>query len=129
MIDSLSLVERENKGWDKRIRSFNASDLVDLFVIKTERYLIIFDTGNAPEQMQEIMNAVEADLQGRQLLVINSHQHFDHVWGNALFVQNYPAPIIGHQKAQGTAQKPKNTLLKNKPKNLFLLTSNSFRLR
>ncbi len=101
MIDSLSLVERENTGWDKRIRSFNASDLVDLFVIITERYLIIFDTGNAPEQMQGIMNAVEGDLQGQQLLIINSHQHFDHVWGNALFSKdgNYFAPIIGHDKS------------------------------
>jgi glyoxylase-like metal-dependent hydrolase (beta-lactamase superfamily II) len=99
MIDSLSLVERENIGWDERIRSFNASDLVDLFVITTERYLIIFDTANAPEQMQDIMNLVEADLQGRQLLVVNSHQHFDHTWGNALFIKNgpYPAPIVGHQ--------------------------------
>ncbi len=99
MIDSLSLVERKNTGWDKRIRSFNASDLVDLFVITTERYLIIFDTGNAPEQMQDIMNMVEPDLKERQLLVINSHQHFDHAWGNALFTNDgrYPAPIIGHQ--------------------------------
>ena len=30
MIESLSLVERNNTGWDKRIRSFTASDLVDL---------------------------------------------------------------------------------------------------
>jgi glyoxylase-like metal-dependent hydrolase (beta-lactamase superfamily II) len=101
MIDSLSLVERQNIGWDKRIRSFTASDLVDLFVITTKRYLIVFDTGNAPEQMQEIMQKIEADLTNRQLLVINSHQHFDHTWGNAIFVQNglYPAPIIGHQKS------------------------------
>jgi glyoxylase-like metal-dependent hydrolase (beta-lactamase superfamily II) len=101
VIDSLSLVERENTGWDKRIRSFNASDVIDLFVITTERYLVIFDTGNAPEQMQDIMNLVESDLKNRQLLVINSHQHFDHVWGNALFAQNgkYSAPIIGHSKS------------------------------
>lgn len=99
MIDSLSLVERENIGWDKRLRSFNASDLVDLYTITTEKFLIIFDTGNAPEQMQDIMNLVEGDLKGRQLLVINSHQHFDHAWGNALFTKDgkYPTPIIGHQ--------------------------------
>ena len=101
MIESLSLIERKNIGWDSRIRSFNASDLVDLFTITTERYLIIFDTGNAPEQMQELMEYVQADLKGRQLLVINSHQHYDHTWGNALFAKNglYPAPIIGHEKS------------------------------
>jgi glyoxylase-like metal-dependent hydrolase (beta-lactamase superfamily II) len=99
MIDSLSLLERENTGWDARIRSFTASDLVDLYTITTKNYLVIFDTGNAPEQMQDIMNLVEADMNNRQLLVINSHQHFDHAWGNALFdnAGKYPAPIIGHQ--------------------------------
>jgi glyoxylase-like metal-dependent hydrolase (beta-lactamase superfamily II) len=120
MIDSLSLLERKNTGWDKRIRSFTASDLVDLYTITTEKFLIIFDTGNAPEQMQDIMNAVEADLKGRQLLVINSHQHFDHVWGNALFTKKYPAPIIGHQKSLETATGPKaqnylEMLQKSKP--------------
>lgn len=106
MIDNLDVVERENIGWDERIRSFRASDLVDLYVIKTERYLIVFDTGNAPEQMQLIMNAAEEDLPERQLLVINSHQHFDHVWGNALFTATYPAPIIGHHKSLETATDP-----------------------
>jgi glyoxylase-like metal-dependent hydrolase (beta-lactamase superfamily II) len=106
VIDSLALVERENTGWDERIRSFTASDLVDLFVITTERYLIIFDTGNAPEQMQDIMNMVEADLKGRQLIVINSHQHFDHAWGNALFTNDgkYPASIIGHQNSMNAVK-------------------------
>ncbi len=113
MIESLSLVERKNIGWDERIRSFNASDVVDLFTITTKRYLIIFDTGNAPEQMQEIMQAVKANLAGRQLLVINSHQHYDHVWGNALFADNgmYPAPIIGHEKSlQLLKEKPQEAL-------------------
>lgn len=106
MIDSLALVERNNIGWDKRIRSFNASDLVDVFTITTKHYLIIFDTVNAPEQMQDIMSAVEGDLKGRQLLVINSHQHFDHAWGNALFTNDgpYPASIIGHQNSMNSVK-------------------------
>jgi glyoxylase-like metal-dependent hydrolase (beta-lactamase superfamily II) len=113
MIDSLSLVERNNKGWDGRIRSFTASDLVDLFVITTKNFLIIFDTGNAPEQMQEVLNAVENDRKGRQLLVINSHQHFDHTWGNALFAPDgaYPAPIVSHEKSV--------KLLQEKPEEAF----------
>jgi glyoxylase-like metal-dependent hydrolase (beta-lactamase superfamily II) len=120
VIENLNVFERKNLGWDKRIRSFSASDLVDLYVITTESYLIIFDTGNAPEQMQEIMNFVEGNLKGRQLLVINSHQHFDHVWGNALFTNKYPAPIIGHQKSLETATGPEaqsylNTLQQSNP--------------
>lgn len=103
MIDNLNIIERKNTGWDKRIRSFSASDLVDLYTIKTERYFIIFDTGNAPEQMQFIMDATQNDLPDRQLLVINSHQHFDHVWGNALFTEKYPAPIIAHDMSLQTA--------------------------
>jgi glyoxylase-like metal-dependent hydrolase (beta-lactamase superfamily II) len=99
MIDHLDVIERNNTSRDPRIRAFTASDLVDLFVITSERYLIIFDTGNAPEQMQAIMDRVEKDLKGRQLLVINSHQHFDHAWGNALFINTYPAPIISHENS------------------------------
>jgi glyoxylase-like metal-dependent hydrolase (beta-lactamase superfamily II) len=113
MIDSLSLVERKNTGWDQRIRSFTASDLVDLFTITTEKFLIIFDTGNAPEQMQDIMNLVESDLKERQLLVINSHQHFDHTWGNDLFTNDgpYPAPIISHVKSvRMLEEKPQEAL-------------------
>ncbi len=101
MIESLALVERKTTGWDERIRSFNASDLVDLYSIATKNFLIVFDTGNAPEQMQDLMSLIESDLKGRQLLVINSHQHFDHTWGNALFTLDsaYPAPIISHEKS------------------------------
>jgi glyoxylase-like metal-dependent hydrolase (beta-lactamase superfamily II) len=121
MIDSLSLVERENLGWDKRIRSFNASDLVDLYTVTTENFLIIFDTGNAPEQMQGIMTLVENELKGRQLLVINSHQHFDHAWGNALFIKDgkYPAPIIG-QQVSITATKDETFLATMKAEKPFL---------
>jgi glyoxylase-like metal-dependent hydrolase (beta-lactamase superfamily II) len=121
MIESLSLVERVNTGWDKRIRSFTASDLVDLFTLTTQRYLIIFDTGNAPEQMHDIMRAVESDLKGRQLLVINSHQHFDHAWGNVLFTNDgdYPASIIGHQTSL-TTTKDESFLVEMKAQKSFL---------
>ena len=88
----------------------------------TQRYLIIFDTGNAPEQMQDIMQAVESDLKGRQLLVINSHQHFDHAWGNVLFTKDYPAPIIGHQTSLETAlnTEAKQRLIEEQAQHSFL---------
>ncbi|MGL5817412.1 MAG: MBL fold metallo-hydrolase [Phycicoccus sp.] len=101
MIESLSVVERPGDGWDPRIRSFRASDLVDLYTVVTGTTVLLFDTGNAPEQAHTVMRSVEADLASRRLLIVVSHHHFDHSWGNALFARGapYEAPIVAHRQA------------------------------
>ncbi|GEM44504.1 MBL fold metallo-hydrolase [Deinococcus cellulosilyticus] len=99
MTETFPLTERPNTGWDARIRVFDTAGEVDAYVITTERHLVLVDTTSTPEQALKIMLAVQEDLSGRSLLVINTHQHSDHTWGNAIFTSTgpYPAPIIAHE--------------------------------
>lgn len=89
--------------WDARIRSFRSGD-VDCFVVTTDRYVVVIDTMITPEEAAEMLEAVQPSLETRALLVVNTHQHSDHVWGNAVFESL--GPIIGHEKSASIAQNP-----------------------
>lgn len=95
-----------NMSNDQRIRVFRRTFVaqgapeameVDAYAITTERYLIICDTLLCPEDMAQVMQEVQGELAGRQLLVINSHADWDHAWGNGYFTGMHAAPIIAHQ--------------------------------
>jgi glyoxylase-like metal-dependent hydrolase (beta-lactamase superfamily II) len=86
---------------DPRVKMFRSDPEVDCFAVATERYMVVIDTFGTPEEALQMMEMLESKLQGRQLLVINTHQHYDHAWGNAIFEPygRYPAPILAHQKS------------------------------
>ncbi|MEO8972981.1 MAG: MBL fold metallo-hydrolase [Ktedonobacteraceae bacterium] len=67
---------------------------VDAYVIVTERFLVLLDTMLCPEDMAVVMQHVQHELPGRQLLVVNSHADWDHSWGNCYFTGEHAAPII-----------------------------------
>lgn len=69
---------------------------VDAYVVITERYVVVFDTLLCPADASIVMQLVEDQLPGRQLLVVNSHADWDHSWGNAYFTGEHAAPIIAH---------------------------------
>jgi glyoxylase-like metal-dependent hydrolase (beta-lactamase superfamily II) len=88
-----------NQGWDSRIHIAANGDLVNVFVVITQRYIIIVDTLLNATTAQALMDFAQPHLTGRQLLVINTHADWDHAWGNQLFAganAPYPAPIIAH---------------------------------
>jgi glyoxylase-like metal-dependent hydrolase (beta-lactamase superfamily II) len=88
-----------NQGWDSRIHIAANGDLVHVFVVITTRYVILVDTLLNPTTANVLVEHAQPDLQGRQLLVVNSHADWDHAWGNQLFdgpTARYPAPIIAH---------------------------------
>ena len=95
------LTERLNTGWDSRIRVFDTAGEVDAYAIITVHHVVLIDTTSTPEQALKIVEAVKDQRAGRSLLVINTHQHSDHTWGNAIFAADgpHPAPIIGHAVA------------------------------
>ena len=62
------------------------------FVV-TERGVVVVDTLNTPTAGQELATAIEARTQGPIILVINTHHHYDHVFGN----QAFDAPVVAHQ--------------------------------
>src|SRR2546421_6958444 len=69
---------------------------VDAYVVITERYIVVFDTLLCPADVSIMMQLVEDQLPGRQLLVVNSHADWDHSWGNAYFTGEHAAPILAH---------------------------------
>jgi glyoxylase-like metal-dependent hydrolase (beta-lactamase superfamily II) len=86
-----------NAGWDPRILVARCGSLVDVFVIVAERYVVLVDTLINPRTAADLLRIAEPHLDGRQLLVVNTHSHWDHAWGNLLFAgpgARRPAPII-----------------------------------
>src|SRR5215813_1686771 len=91
---------------DERVRVFRRSlgemeefsgMEVDAYAIITERYVVVCDTMLCPEDAAAMMQMVQGELTGRELLVVNSHADWDHVWGNRYFTSEHAAPIIAHE--------------------------------
>lgn len=74
---------------------------VDNYVVITAQYVVICDTLLCPEDMELVIATLGTELQDRQLLVINSHADWDHIWGNCFFettASSTPSvPIIAQQ--------------------------------
>ncbi|MFQ5400473.1 MAG: MBL fold metallo-hydrolase [Anaerolineae bacterium] len=89
----------ENDGWDERILVCRNGQLVDTFIVVTERYVVVVDTMINPETAVSLLAHARPFLNdGRQLLVINTHADYDHAWGNQIFAGAealHPAPTIG----------------------------------
>ncbi len=88
-----------NQGWDERILVCRNGEMVDTFIVITQRYVVLVDTVINPATARQMLDFARPHLtDGRQLLVINTHADYDHAWGNQLFVgptAEHPAPIIG----------------------------------
>jgi glyoxylase-like metal-dependent hydrolase (beta-lactamase superfamily II) len=91
---------------DERVRVFRRSldeteDFsgmeVDAYVVITKRYVVVCDTMLCPEDAAAMMQMVQGELMDRELLVVNSHADWDHVWGNRYFTGEQAAPIIAHE--------------------------------
>ena len=96
MSHSNSVLLVKNEGWDERILVFRNDELVDTFMLVTERYVVVVDTMINVETAVSLLKHAQKHLEHRQLLVINTHADYDHAWGNQVF----DAPIIGtHQCA------------------------------
>jgi len=89
-----------NAGWDRRVRVFQYTDLVTVFAVITQRYVIVVDTLLNPAMACDVVGHLGSDLRGRELLVVNTHADWDHAWGNGCFDgpgASFPCPILGHQ--------------------------------
>jgi len=71
---------------------------VDAYIMTTDNYVVVFDTLLCPEDAAAVMQMVEDQLVGRQVLVVNSHADWDHAWGNAYFTGEHAAPILAHEQ-------------------------------
>lgn len=90
-----------NAGWDERILICRNGDLVQCFVVVTDRFLVMVDTMiNPATALAMLRHARPFRSEGRRLLVVNTHADYDHCWGNSAFAGAdavFDAAIIGHQ--------------------------------
>lgn len=68
---------------------------LNLHVIKGGKYNYVIDTGLGPESCAPLMEHLNG---GKPVIVINTHFHWDHVWGNSAFPG---AMIIAHRQCAG----------------------------
>src|SRR5450755_4444266 len=62
---------------------------VDAYVVITTTTVVVLDTLLCPEDVKSMMEMVQSDSAGRQMLVVNSHADWDHAWGNAYFTNRH----------------------------------------
>lgn len=84
-------VSVEPGDWDPRIRCIKCGDLVRSYLIKTERFLLVYDTLLGPKSGAFLKSQAEEFAQGRTIMVVNSHADWDHYFGNMMF----SGPILG----------------------------------
>jgi len=65
---------------------------VNASLIHTPKGKILIDTTSSPAEARSLIEAVEADIDDVRL-VINTHFHSDHTWGNQVF----SCPILAHR--------------------------------
>jgi len=63
-------------------------------VILTERRAFVVDTLTTPDDMRPVLEFLAVSAGDRRLVVVNTHHHWDHVYGNAAFAQ---ADIVAQQ--------------------------------
>jgi cyclase len=64
-------------------------------IIHTPEGMILIDTTSSPAEIQALFDAAGAGLKEVRL-VVNTHSHSDHTWGNQLFT----CPILAHHLCQ-----------------------------
>lgn len=75
---------------------FTLNDLgipTNIYVINAKQHVFILDTYLGPQIMQLINQYIKTQYGNKQVIVINSHSHWDHVWGNSLYESTI---IISH---------------------------------
>ncbi|NHJ14695.1 MAG: MBL fold metallo-hydrolase [Candidatus Thorarchaeota archaeon] len=71
--------------------TFNDPYHFNTYVILGNHYTFIFDTFCGPDAMREVLDSLDHDgllEREKRRVVINSHYHYDHIWGNSSFAKD-----------------------------------------
>jgi len=68
-----------------------------VYLIKGEKYFFLCDTQTGSKPMSLVKDYIEEELKNKQLIIFNSHYHWDHIWGNDFFEDSI---IVSHSKAR-----------------------------
>ena len=67
----------------------------NVYVINGTKHIFIIDTFIGPEAMEPVNSYIENNIGEKPIIVVNTHYHWDHVWGNCTYVSY---PIVAHEK-------------------------------
>lgn len=82
-------------GQGNHVLTTEGSKLNTGLIIGAERAMVI-DTGGGPRQGREILAAVREKTQ-LPLVVVNTHAHYDHFFGNAVFADDGVTEFYSHE--------------------------------
>lgn len=91
--EQLEVSVESNSGWDSRIRCVKCGDLVRAYLIKTNNFVLVYDTLLGPKSGAFLREQALEMSGSSPLLVVNSHADWDHYFGNMVF----PETIMGTQ--------------------------------
>jgi glyoxylase-like metal-dependent hydrolase (beta-lactamase superfamily II) len=89
------LVEVADRCWVLRHEHLDVS----VGVVAGERGLLVVDTLGSEPAARALVEELRRLGRGPVVAVVNTHEHFDHVLGNAVLHQEYAAPVLAHEEA------------------------------
>ncbi len=73
---------------------------VNVGVVGGDRGLLVVDTHSSEVEARRVVEQVRALGAGEVVAVVNTHQHFDHTFGNVVFAEAYDGPrLLAHEAA------------------------------
>ncbi|MGH3330273.1 MAG: MBL fold metallo-hydrolase [Nocardioidaceae bacterium] len=89
-------VEVADRCWVARYEFLD----VNVGVVAGERGLLVVDTHASESDARIVLEQVRRLGRGDVVAVVNTHEHFDHTFGNAVFTKEYAGlPVIAHEAA------------------------------
>ncbi|MBM7519753.1 MBL fold metallo-hydrolase [Nocardioides nitrophenolicus] len=86
----MPFTEVADRVWVRRVPSYD----VNLVAVGGERGLVVVDTLATAAEARASIAAIGDLGAGRVVAVVNTHDHFDHVLGNATFKERYDDPPV-----------------------------------
>jgi glyoxylase-like metal-dependent hydrolase (beta-lactamase superfamily II) len=89
-------VEVADRVWVARHEWFD----VNVSVVGGSRGLLVIDTHASEKAARTVVEQLQRQVPGEVVAVVNTHEHFDHAFGNSVFRASYPGvPLIAHEEA------------------------------
>jgi len=74
----------------------------NVYVINGKSYFYVIDTYLGPDIMDKVSQYMKTHYGDKQAVVVNTHNHWDHVWGNCFFPSSI---IISHKLCKKNMEK------------------------
>ncbi len=102
----MKITKIQNRGmlfsFDDIMYSSFGNKSTHIYTIQTPKYFFIFDTYMGPGFMQNVKQELTKEFGEKEFIVIDSHYHWDHVFGNCAFPGS---PIFAHKNCREIMEK------------------------